>query len=94
MDELGQTLFNLVNIVPDGLVIFFPSYTVLDTAKKAWMSSGIMGKMEKKKEVLQTAFSSFMTHLALQLQIFCEPSQALEVDRVLQGYAMAIDNQA
>lgn len=36
--ELGRILVNLARIVPDGMLVFFPSYTFLDTSIKIWKS--------------------------------------------------------
>ncbi|KAH7103380.1 DNA repair helicase [Auriculariales sp. MPI-PUGE-AT-0066] len=36
MKELGMILFNLANVVPDGLVVFVPSYSFLTSVKKCW----------------------------------------------------------
>lgn len=34
--ELGRTLLNVARIVPGGLLVFFPSYTALESAVAAW----------------------------------------------------------
>ena len=36
MLELGNTLCALAKIVPGGMLIFFPSYSVMDTCIEAW----------------------------------------------------------
>jgi regulator of telomere elongation helicase 1 len=38
--ELGLTLVNVARIVPDGLLVFFPSYTVLNGCVEAWRTLG------------------------------------------------------
>ena len=50
-DELGQLLVNLVNVVPAGVVIFFPSYHVLDTVRKLWMADKTLEKIGMRKKV-------------------------------------------
>ncbi|EJC97956.1 DNA repair helicase [Fomitiporia mediterranea MF3/22] len=50
-DELGQCLSNLVSISPNGIVVFFPSYTFLDRVKSRWTSNGILDRIQKKKQV-------------------------------------------
>ncbi|KAG9052955.1 ATP-dependent DNA helicase chl1 [Serendipita sp. 407] len=51
MSELGQILSNLVNIVPDGLVVFFPSYAFLNALRTKWKETGLLDKLALKKTV-------------------------------------------
>lgn len=37
--EIGGTLLNLSKIVPDGLLVFFPSYTLMDQCVELWKKS-------------------------------------------------------
>lgn len=41
----------MVNIVPAGMVVFFPSYAFLGAVKKAWEESGLLERMTGKKKV-------------------------------------------
>ncbi|KAJ3002330.1 hypothetical protein NUW54_g5905 [Trametes sanguinea] len=50
MSELGQILFNFANIVPGGMVVFVPSYSVLNAVMKVWRSSGLLEKLNAKKK--------------------------------------------
>ena len=49
--ELGQILFNFTNLVPDGMVVFVPSYAFLNTIRKHWETSGMLSKFAAKKVV-------------------------------------------
>ncbi|KAF8579814.1 DNA repair helicase [Ramaria rubella] len=49
--ELGQVLTNLVNLVPHGLVVFFPSYAFLGSVKGAFQKSGLLEKLDLKKKL-------------------------------------------
>ena len=51
MDELGQILANLINIVPDGMVVFFPSYNFLNALRVRWGGNGILERFKQKKKV-------------------------------------------
>jgi len=51
LDEVGKVIGNLVNVVPDGLVIFFPSYSYMELVVKRWKSTGQLERIEKKKEL-------------------------------------------
>ncbi|XP_014474402.1 PREDICTED: probable ATP-dependent RNA helicase DDX11 isoform X2 [Dinoponera quadriceps] len=49
LDELGRTLLNLCNIVPAGVVVFFPSYKFEDAVFKHLDKSGVLSKISVKK---------------------------------------------
>lgn len=51
LDELGRALQNLCNVVPAGIVVFFPSYKFEDTVFKHLDISGIISKISAKKRV-------------------------------------------
>ncbi|CAO3611833.1 unnamed protein product [Cunninghamella echinulata] len=77
MDEIGKTLINLCNIVPDGMVCFFSSFTYLETVYKRWNSGesgNILERISKKKK------------------IFKEPRESNMVDSTLRDYTLHIDS--
>lgn len=39
IDDLGRTILSFIRIIPDGVVIFFPSYAYLDHCVKAWRNT-------------------------------------------------------
>ncbi|KAJ7264002.1 DNA repair helicase [Mycena haematopus] len=49
--ELGQILLNFASLVPRGMIVFFPSYHFLNTAKAVWQKSGALARFEGKKKV-------------------------------------------
>ncbi|KAH9049835.1 DNA repair helicase [Lactarius hengduanensis] len=49
--ELGQIVANFSRIVPDGMVVFLPSFKVLEKVKSLWEKKGIMASILKKKKV-------------------------------------------
>ncbi|KAF4083439.1 hypothetical protein AMELA_G00141320 [Ameiurus melas] len=49
MASLGNTIVNLSRVVPDGLLVFFPSYPVLDKTLEYWRSSGHADRIESMK---------------------------------------------
>jgi len=51
LNELGQLILNLCNVVPGGMVVFFPSYSSLNLARKAWNTTQHMDKFGVKKTV-------------------------------------------
>lgn len=76
LDELGRALLNICTIVPDGVVVFFPSYKFLDTVVQRWsivnQGKSIWGRLEGKKA------------------LFREKKEE-SVDAVLGEYSTAID---
>ncbi|KAK9712077.1 ATP-dependent DNA helicase chl1 [Basidiobolus ranarum] len=53
IDELGQVIANMCNIIPDGVVCFFPSYSFLDSVYRRWDSIGVLSRIQKKKKLFQ-----------------------------------------
>eukprot|EP00026_Physarum_polycephalum_P002335 Phypoly_transcript_02341.p1 GENE.Phypoly_transcript_02341~~Phypoly_transcript_02341.p1 ORF type:complete len:947 (+),score=142.85 Phypoly_transcript_02341:183-2843(+) len=53
MDELGSTLLNFCQIIPDGIVCFFPSYAYAEQVLKHWTDSALLSKIALKKKVFQ-----------------------------------------
>ena len=49
--QLGQVLLNFMSIVPAGMIVFFPSYKFLNTAKAMWIKTGTLDKFALKKPV-------------------------------------------
>ncbi|TXT13605.1 hypothetical protein VHUM_00972 [Vanrija humicola] len=47
--ELGAALLSAVGLVPDGVVVFLPSYAFLDKLKAAWGS--LLDKLDQKKKL-------------------------------------------
>ena len=51
IDSLGQALASLCNVVPAGVVCFFPSYAYLDHVHQRWTATGIAARISKRKKV-------------------------------------------
>lgn len=51
LDELGRLLVNVSNIIPAGIVCFFPSYEYEQTVFQHFQKTKIIEKLEKKKKV-------------------------------------------
>ncbi|KAF0983321.1 hypothetical protein FDP41_010386 [Naegleria fowleri] len=76
--SLGRTIVNMCNIVPDGVVLFFPSYQFEKTVYQCWKSNGIIDSIEKKKKFLREASANE------------DPNMTL--DKLLQEYKKIIDH--
>lgn len=53
IEELGLLLCNLVSVVPEGIIVFFPSFEYVERVYGAWKSSGILDRIMKKKHVFR-----------------------------------------
>ena len=79
INALGHALLQLSSHVPDGVVIFFPSYAYLDQVILQW----------QKAE--STALEPVWDILSSRKPIYRESKDNTGVDEVLQQYANAID---
>lgn len=78
-------ILSTVGLVPDGVVVFVPSYAFLDKIKAAW-SSCVLPKLSEKKHASLLA----MRMIQLTLQVFYEPQTSGGVEEVLRDYSLAI----
>jgi chromosome transmission fidelity protein 1 len=81
MDELGRAMLNICTIVPDGVVVFFPSYSFLETVTKRWSLPPAPGS---------SSGNSIWQRLEGKKAIFREKKE-VGVDDVLSEYAKVID---
>ncbi|ALC49144.1 CG4078 [Drosophila busckii] len=51
ISSLGQTILNVSRIVPDGLLVFFPSYPMLNQCVDAWQASGLWADITTRKPI-------------------------------------------
>ncbi|KAF7270391.1 hypothetical protein GWI33_016625 [Rhynchophorus ferrugineus] len=51
LNSLGITIVNLSRIVPDGLLIFFPSYYVMNKCESTWQEGGIWTSISNNKAI-------------------------------------------
>ena len=80
IDLLGQSLLKISASIPDGVVIFFPSYSYLDQVVFRWQKEGSRTE------------SSIWDRLSSQKPIFQESKDAVGVNDVLGEYTKSISN--
>jgi len=51
--DLGNSVISIAEKTPGGILMFFPSYRVLESTYQYWLDSNIMYNMEKSKVVLR-----------------------------------------
>lgn len=52
-DSIGMIVLSMCRVVPDGLLVFFPSYAILDKLVSRWSETGIMEEIEQLKPCVQ-----------------------------------------
>ena len=58
IDELGRSISNMCNIVPNGMVVFLPSYNYESVVMKRWKSTGMLNTLNVKKQIFHEARGS------------------------------------
>ncbi|NXQ28444.1 DDX11 helicase, partial [Alaudala cheleensis] len=53
MDETGRILCNLCNVIPGGVVCFFPSYEYEKQVYGHWENTGLLSRLAAKKKIFQ-----------------------------------------
>lgn len=91
MDETGRILCNLCNVVPGGVVCFFPSYEYEKQVYAHWEKTGLLTRLATKKKVImqpgavgtlnggfknQTIIYALQASLAEFFLIFCTAEQS------------------
>ncbi|KAF9312900.1 ATP-dependent DNA helicase chl1 [Podila horticola] len=76
MDGIGQALVNLLNLIPDGVVVFFVSYSYM---------AQIMTRWQQKPNSLVNS-SSIMDRIQARKTVFVEPKESTDADRMLREY--------
>lgn len=74
IDELGNCILQLAKCIPDGIVIFFPSYSYLEQVITRW------------KRTASTNQTTLWTSLSSIKPIFLENKETSSVDSVLTSY--------
>ena len=58
LDELGITLARIVKNVPGGMLVFFPSYKMIDKCYERWKNSGVLNKISQEKQLYRETNSA------------------------------------
>ncbi|XP_030755361.1 regulator of telomere elongation helicase 1 homolog isoform X1 [Sitophilus oryzae] len=51
ISSLGRTIVNLTRIIPNGLLIFFPTYPVMHKCQSSWQEDGIWSSISSQKAI-------------------------------------------
>lgn len=89
MSELGQIVLNFCNVVPGGIVVFFPSYASLNFARETWSQSGLLDKFGVKKKVFLEPQESSGVEMILREYAIAAKTQTL-LDRKTGAVLFAV----
>ncbi|TMW65928.1 hypothetical protein Poli38472_003693 [Pythium oligandrum] len=81
--ELGNTIVNFARLVPKGLLVFFPSYGILEESVGRW-----------QKPTSKESTASIWDRLLQLKEIYVEPRDRLEFKIAVNEYDEAIKNNA
>ncbi|CUS10396.1 unnamed protein product [Tuber aestivum] len=84
IEELGRAIVNLCQVIPHGVVCFFPSYAYLEFVASQWR--------KKPTSSSNTVAKSLWERLEDRKTVFRESSEGSSVEEVLREYAQAIDS--
>lgn len=51
ISSLGRTILSFCRVVPDGLLVFFPSYPIMTKCQEAWQAEGIWSSINNIKPI-------------------------------------------
>ncbi|XP_018572046.1 regulator of telomere elongation helicase 1 homolog isoform X2 [Anoplophora glabripennis] len=71
--SVGRSILNLARIIPDGLLIFFPSYPIMQKFQQYWQESGLWTNISQQKMIYvepkdKTAFNSTMEEYYMKIK--------------------------
>lgn len=66
MNDLGELILAMCNIVPDGIVCFFPSYDYEQQIYNHWQQNGFIHRIEKRKKFFREPRNSSSIDCILQ----------------------------
>ncbi|KAG0293227.1 DEAD H (Asp-Glu-Ala-Asp His) box helicase 11 [Dissophora globulifera] len=79
VDGIGQSLVNVLGMIPDGVVVFFVSYSYM---------AQVLARWQVKSQTASGTFASqtILERIQARKRIFVEPREAAEADRLLKDY--------
>lgn len=84
MDGIGHALVNLLNLIPDGVVVFFVSYSYMAQIMTRW----------QQKPNNSVNSTSIMDRILARKAVFVEPKESSDADRMLREYHNSIHSES
>lgn len=88
--DLGQTLVSLAQVIPDGFVVFFPSYAYLEHCVNIWQNPAgpEFGSMWKKLQAVKPVFRELQKEVKAGAPLL--DAHTSSTDSVLAAYSTAV----
>jgi len=51
LNSLGQSVINIIRVVPHGVLLFFPSYSMMNSTREFWQGNGLWSRIEGIKPI-------------------------------------------
>jgi hypothetical protein len=80
--ELGEFVVKLSSVVPDGVLVFFPSYFVMNSVINNW------------KQIKMSSGSSIYQELEKKKKVFIEPKESSMLQRSMREYEEEIEKNS
>lgn len=98
IDGIGQSLANLLNVIPDGVVVFFVSYSYMAQVLARWQvkpppAAAASGPGGAGGGGGVMASKSIMERIQARKRVFVEPREATDADRMLKEYQDCIESR-
>ncbi|KAG0228422.1 DEAD H (Asp-Glu-Ala-Asp His) box helicase 11, partial [Actinomortierella wolfii] len=84
MDAVGQSLVNLLGMIPDGVVVFFVSYSYMNQVIARWKVA------PKASNNAHPPPPCIFDRIQAKKKVFIEPKEASEADQMLREYSDCI----
>ena len=52
LNSLGMSVISLIKMVPAGVLVFFPSYSLLESTREFWINCGIWSQIDQIKRIM------------------------------------------
>lgn len=85
LDELGRVIANVATISPEGMVIFFPSYTYEEQVFRRLRTTGVMKALSRKKPIFRELRGEDRAFIAFRSAIQNNGKQGAILSAVLGG---------
>lgn len=89
-DSIGNILVQLVGSIPDGVLIFLPSYATLERLSQRWKSNGIWTKLQAMKPLFCEPRASAATSSAPKARGDEQQQPSPDLQHVWRGFNKAI----
>lgn len=90
-DSLGRLVLEVVRVVPDGVLLFLPSYVLMDKLRDRWKVRELSGANDNHPLLLQAMFAARQHNTAISLHFTAAlPSCTSVCRRLVCGLKLSV----